>query len=225
MIPILLLPGALGSKTQFDLLAEQLKNKNREVYTLNFSGHGGQPFSSEGFGIEVFADEVVEFLNQQQLKQVDIFGYSMGGYVALWLAYQNTEHVNRVITLGTKFDWSPELAEKEVRKMNAEKIIEKIPAFARLLESRHSPNNWKELMNRTATMMTSLGANPLLTENTVRSTSHPVTILLGDKDDMADREYSIQIANWLPYGRFHLLNETPHPIEKVNLEVLISFLS
>jgi pimeloyl-ACP methyl ester carboxylesterase len=225
MTPILLLPGALGSKVQFDLLAAQLRNKDREVYALNFSGHGGEPFSQEGFGIEVFADDVIKFLNLHHLKQVDIFGYSMGGYVALWLAHKNAKYVGRIITLGTKFDWSPESAANEVRKMNADKIVAKVPAFARLLESRHSPNDWKELMSKTAVMMTALGSKPLLKKDILQTILNQVDILLGDQDEMADREYSKQVASWLPKGKFHLLAETPHPIEKVKLELILNFLS
>jgi pimeloyl-ACP methyl ester carboxylesterase len=225
MIPIVLLPGALGSKDQLDSLAALLTNSGRKVYSLNFSGHGGEPFSSVGFGIEIFANDVVKFLDQNNLKQVDLFGYSMGGYVALRLALQNADYVNRIITLGTKFDWSPDAAEKEVRKLNPAKIIAKVPAFARLLETRHSPIDWKELMSRTATMMTGLGSNPFLNPDTLQTLSHSVTILLGDNDDMADRNYSRQVASWLPNGEFYLLPETFHPIEKVQLELLVKFLS
>jgi esterase/lipase len=38
---LILLHGALGSRNQFELIVEQLKNKEIAVHTLNFSGHGG----------------------------------------------------------------------------------------------------------------------------------------------------------------------------------------
>lgn len=129
-----------------------------------------------------------------------------------------------MVTLGTKFDWDPSSAEREVKKMNPEKIVEKVPAFARLLEARHAPVSWKELMNETAQMMTALGQKPLLTESIMKSVSNEVTILLGDQDDMADREYSLQVARWIRNAQFVLLADTPHPIEKVNLSVLLPYL-
>jgi pimeloyl-ACP methyl ester carboxylesterase len=225
MIPILLLHGALGAENQLNELAGILRNKNHPVFTLNFSGHGGKPFSANGFGIEIFANDVVQFLDEKGFENVNIFGYSMGGYVALWLALKNSNRVNKIVTLGTKFDWSQESAEKEVKKMNPHKILEKIPAFARLLEHRHAPNDWKELMDKTANMMISLGSNPLLTKDKIKTISNDVIILLGDHDDMADREYSIQVAEWLPQGKFFLLPETFHPIEKVKPELLVNFLN
>jgi pimeloyl-ACP methyl ester carboxylesterase len=223
-VPIVLLHGALGSKAQLDPLKKILEEKSRTAYTLNFSGHSGEPYSENGFGIDVFAQDVIRFLDHEKIKTTDIFGYSMGGYVALRLAHQYPERVNRITTLGTKFDWSPESAEKEIKKLDPEKIQNKVPAFARILEHRHAPNDWKELIQKTALMMHDLGQRPMLTEEIFLSLTHTIHILLGDQDDMADRKYSEVVAGWLPIGRFRLLQNTPHPIEKVKPESLIPFI-
>lgn len=221
MNPVLLLHGALGSKTQLDPLKSLLESKGRTVHLMNFSGHSGSPFSKT-FGIKTFAEDIELFLNQNSLSRVDIFGYSMGGYVALWFAHVHPENVGKIVTLGTKFDWSVESAEKETKKLNAEKIEEKVPAFARILQNRHAPNDWKELLLKTCVMMKGLGAQPLLTEQVLRSIKNETHILLGDLDDMADRDFSEQVSNMLPNATFSLLSETPHPIEKVNLSPVVS---
>lgn len=222
MNAILLLHGALGSKSQLEPLKSVLEKEGREVYSLNFSGHSGKPYR-DLFGIETFAQDVSQFLEDNKISQADIFGYSMGGYVALWLAHIRPDRVGKIVTLGTKFDWDPESAAKEVKKVNPEKILEKIPAFARILEQRHAPNDWKDLLRKTAAMMTALGNSPLLTLPVLKTILHPVSILLGDQDDMADRAYSEVVASSLPNGNFELLSNTPHPIEKVNLELLTPF--
>jgi pimeloyl-ACP methyl ester carboxylesterase len=187
---------------------------------FNFSGHGGNAFSKKGFGIETFADELLNFLTENQIDQADVFGYSMGGYVALWLAHQHPDRVGKIVTLGTKFDWSPESAEKEIKKLNPRKIEEKIPAFAKILQERHAPN-WEEVLLKTAGMMTSLGRQPLLTENVLKKIKSRVHILLGDQDEMADLNFSKQVAAWLEFGEFDTLPNTPHPIEKVNIDFII----
>jgi pimeloyl-ACP methyl ester carboxylesterase len=215
MNPIILLHGALGAKTQMHPMKIELENHGHRVFTMNFSGHNGNPYSTNGFGIETFAGDVRRFMEDNQLQRADIFGYSMGGYVALWLAHTDPERIGRITTLGTKFDWDPRSAKKEVAKMNPEKILLKVPGFARILESRHKPNDWKELLDRTASMMTSLGASPLLSEEILKNIQTPTVICLGDKDDMADRNYSERVASLLPNGKFILLENTTHPIEKV----------
>lgn len=149
-----------------------------------------------------------------------MFGYSMGGYVALEFASKYPDRVGSMVTLGTKFDWSVESAAREVRKLNPEKILEKVPAFARILEKRHAPNDWKELIQKTSAMMISLGGKPLLTPEVLKAIINPAWICLGDQDDMADRQYSEDVAGLLPNGKFLLLESTPHPIEKVSMEKL-----
>lgn len=222
---ILLLHGALGATTQLEPLKKNLENKGATVHMFNFSSHGGEPASPKGFGVPVFAEEVLHFLDKNNLKSVHIFGYSMGGYVALWLAHHHPTRITRIATLGTKFDWSPEAAEKETKKLVPEKILEKIPAFGKVLEERHLPGDWKELMKTTAGMMTELGKGPLLTPAILKSINTPTLVMLGDTDDMVDRAYSSEVAGLLPQGTFKLLAETPHLIEKTNLTMLADQLS
>ena len=121
MNPLLILHGALGSASQLDPVKSTFEGKGIVVHSLNFSGHGGASFQSN-FGIEQFSSDTLQYLQHHQLQQVDIFGYSMGGYVALWLAKMHPDRVGRIVTLGTKFDWSEESAAKEVKKLNPEKI-------------------------------------------------------------------------------------------------------
>ena len=61
--------------------------------------------------------------------------------------------------------------------------------------------------------------NPLqLNDNT--SIQQPVLLLLGDDDKMVTREETEAVQKALPNSRFQLLEQTAHPIEKVNIAVL-----
>lgn len=222
MIPIILLHGALGAKQQLDTLKIELEAQGFPAFSFDFTGHGKELFKSD-FGIERFAKDLLDFLNTNQLNQANIFGYSMGGYIALWLAHHNPGRINAVVTLGTKLDWSTESADREVRKLNADSIIEKIPAFAKILEQRH--HDWRELLRQTASMMLSLGKVQLLTDNVLVSIKTPALICLGDQDDMADRKRTELVSSLLPNARFRLLENTPHPIEKVDRKSLANMLA
>lgn len=224
MKTVLLLHGALGAKTQLDPLKSALERNGYKVHSMNFSGHATIPFSTHGFGIETFARDVATHLELHELETVDIFGYSMGGYVATWLAKIQPQRVRKIVTLGTKFDWDPASAAREIARMDADKIVEKVPAFARILEQRHG-SDWRELLTKTAAMMKDLGDKPLLTENDFPLIAHPVIVALGDRDDMADRAYSEKVAGLLPNGKFVLLPETPHPIEKCDLQTLVKLVT
>src|SRR5690606_24344812 len=118
--PLLLLHGALGSSEQF-LPLQEILSSDREVFTMDFEGHGKSE-SKGNFTIELFTQNVIDFLKENKILKVDIFGYSMGGYVALNLASNYTDLAGKIITLGTKFDWPTAFAEKEIKMLNPHQI-------------------------------------------------------------------------------------------------------
>lgn len=220
--PLLLLHGALGSKEQFLPLQKILSSKY-EVFTMDFDGHGNSK-SDKNFSIELFSKNVINFLEERQILKVDVFGYSMGGYVALNLANQYPLLINNIVTLGTKFDWTRSFAEKEVKMLNPEQIEIKVPSFAARLEQLHG-ENWKNLVSKTALMMTELGNNPDLKEEDFEHIQNNTLICLGELDKMSTVEESQNVANWLPNGNFQLIPDFKHPIEAVSNDELASILN
>lgn len=216
---LLLLHGALGAAETLRPLGLSLAPAYT-VHTLNFEGHGGEPMPQRPFSIQGFAENVIQYLDQHQLPRTDIFGYSMGGYVALYLALHHPERVGRIFTLATKFAWSPETADKETKMLQPEKVQEKVPAFAATLAARHAPSDWQEVMRRTADMMQRLGENPPLAEATLSHIQAPVRISVGDRDSMV----SLQESNWafqhLPNASLLVLPATRHPLDQVDLQRL-----
>jgi len=215
---LLLLHGALGSKTQLQPL-QQLLSSDFKVHTLNFEGHGGRPSDHE-FDMERFAENVVEKLQALGISSAHIFGYSMGGYVALTLAKKHPKMVDRIVTLGTKFNWSLESAQQEVQMLNPAKIEEKVPAFAKRLHELHQPNDWKEVMHKTADMMLALANGNKLTDTDLQQIQHHVLIGVGTLDHMVSVEESENAATQLPNGILKVIEDVQHPIEKVDLNVV-----
>lgn len=220
--PLLLLHGALGSKNQLEPLKNQLAS-HFEGYAINFEGHGGDT-SKSPFSIELFTQNVLDFIGTEKLEQVNIFGYSMGGYVAINLASEHPQLVNQIITLGTKFDWTPESAAREVKMLIPHVIEEKVPHFANKLSETHKPADWKSVVLRTAEMMINLGNRPAVNSEKLKQITHKVIIGIGDKDQMVSFEESILAASHLANGSLHVFEGFQHPIEKVDLDVLCDFL-
>ena len=216
---LLLLHGAIGAKDQLIELAG-LMESDFIVHSLNFNGHGGEPFTSESFSIAAFAAEVEEYLSTHNIHEATVFGYSMGGYVALYLAKQKPQLLSKIVTLATKFYWDEAVAAKEASMLNAEVIEEKVPAFAETLKQRHRPNDWKLILDKTKTMLLQMGKQNPLQLNDYSTISQPALLLLGDNDKMVTREETEAVQKALPNGRFQLLEQTSHPIEKVNPVVL-----
>lgn len=209
---LLLLHGALGSKQQFKKLKDIL-SEEFQIYTLNFEGHGGKT-SNKDFSIQLFSENALNFLRDNNIAATNIFGYSMGGYVALNLAKQDPELVQKIVTLGTKFNWTSAAAEKEIKMLNPKKIEEKIPAFAEKLKLEHAPNDWKELMHKTAKMMVGMGNGARLKEEDLKQINQKVLIGIGSEDRMVTMEESEKAANLLSNGTLKKIEGFHHPIGK-----------
>ena len=82
------------------------------MHTLDFYGHGTEPFRTNRIALQAFAEQVYKWLEEKQIGPISIFGYSMGGYVALYLAAKHPEKVTRIFTLATKFDWNEDIGGK-----------------------------------------------------------------------------------------------------------------
>ncbi|NCU03301.1 MAG: alpha/beta hydrolase [Chitinophagaceae bacterium] len=218
---LLLLHGAVGAKEQLQPLADLLKDEY-SIHLFNFNGHGGKPFAADEFSISSFANELHAFVVEKQIEHACVFGYSMGGYVALFLAKKYPSLFSKAVTLATKFHWNENIAAKEAAMLNPEVILEKLPAFAAQLKDRHQPNDWQQVLVKTKEMLLQMGKeNPLQLHDYAAITT-PVCLLLGDNDKMVTKEETTAVQQRLPNAEFQLLQNTAHPIEKTDLQQLAS---
>jgi pimeloyl-ACP methyl ester carboxylesterase len=221
---LILLHGALGSSTQFAAWLPLLSEKY-ELHTLDLEGHGARAFADRPFRIEYFAENLHDYLKENDLLGADIFGYSMGGYVALYLARHHSGSLGKIHTLATKLDWNPETSAQEVKMLNADVIAEKVPKFAAMLEKRHHGNDWREHLSKTAEMMLDLGNSPALSEADFKAIPNQVRMAIGDRDKMVSIRETEQFYRHLPQGEMLVLPKTPHPIEKMDPAQLCTAIS
>ena len=221
MQPIILVHSAAGAMDQLAELENNLAH-SLLVHRLNFSGHGGLPFAGELFSIQLFAEEVIRFLDKQEIESTHIFGYSMGGYVAMYLAKFHPHRVKKIITLATKFNWNETIAAKEINMLDPAVIEKKLPAFAGSLEKRHAPNNWKTVLEKTAAMLFEMGKDNPLKPGDLKDIQHETLLLLGDRDKMITAEETRDVYKMLHHAQMVILPDTPHPVEMVNTARLAS---
>ena len=221
---IILLHGALGSKDQLQPLTKAL-GSSFQLHSFNFSGHGGRPFPLTAFSIPLFAEQIAEYMKETNIEQANIFGYSMGGYAAMYLAKHHPDKINRLITLATKFHWDDKTAAREVKMLDAKTIQEKVPAFAAQLQQRHAPNDWLVLLDKTKELLTNLGKqNTLQLEDYTYITTSSL-ILLGDRDKMVTLDETVAVYKQLPNAQLGVLPGTPHAFEQVNAQVLAEMIT
>lgn len=214
MQKLLLLHGALGSQSQFEPLITALSN-DFEVISIDFRGHGDDVMSAEKFSIAGFATQVIDFLQENKIEKIAVFGYSMGGYVGLYLARHHPEKIEKLMTFATKWDWNPSSAEKESKMLDPKSIEEKVPKYATYLQSLHG-EKWAILLTKTAEMMLELGTHPTLSQQDLKQIQIPVLVGVGDKDAMVSLEETLEIYRSLPNSQLLVLPGTPHPIDRID---------
>jgi pimeloyl-ACP methyl ester carboxylesterase len=218
---LILLHGALGDESDFNPLKVLLQN-NVDVYSFNFSGHGNLSGSEKDFSISQFTQDLSDFLKNCNIQNCSLFGYSMGGYVALNFSshFKSGIIIENIITLGTKLHWTPEFSEQQRKFLVAEKLALKVPDLVTQLKKKHGENNWADVVRKTASMMQDLGNHPLLTEDSFKKTDSRCLIAVGELDNMVTVEESKNAVALLKNAMFRILPKTPHPLEKLNVEML-----
>ncbi|MFN5982132.1 MAG: alpha/beta fold hydrolase [Fluviicola sp.] len=221
MKALVLLHGALGSDANLTQIA-QLLSTEYSVYPFCFSGHGNKDFSNN-FGIDQFSEELQQFISENKLEQPTVFGFSMGGYVALKLEAKLPGTFEKIITLGTKFDWTVASSEKEASLLNPSVLEEKVPAYAAYLKQLHG-DSWEELVGKTAQMMLEMGQHPPLSSSDLKNITCPVICGRGENDKMVRADETIEIVNQLANGTYEEVPKWIHPIERLDADELAKWI-
>ncbi|MFD8076291.1 alpha/beta fold hydrolase [Streptomyces sp. NPDC059718] len=99
--PLLMLPHFRAGMDHWDPLVTDGLAENRPVILFDNAGVGNSggrtPESAEGF-----AENAVAFLRALGVPEVDLLGFSVGGYVSQALALAHPERVRRLVLVGTK---------------------------------------------------------------------------------------------------------------------------
>ncbi|MGH2569093.1 MAG: alpha/beta fold hydrolase [Bacteroidota bacterium] len=95
--PLVVLHGLLGSSDNWHTVATAF-GKYFRVFTLDARNHGRSPHSDE-MSYAAMAEDVREFLNQQNLPSVHVLGHSMGGKAAMQFALTSPELVDKLVVV------------------------------------------------------------------------------------------------------------------------------
>lgn len=224
---LILIHGALGAASQLSPLATLLEHQNgrtHRTHVIELEGHGSTP-SPGPYEMHRFAANVRDYMDARGIERAGLFGYSMGGYVALLLAAESPERVTSVATLATKLAWSPDVVARETKRLDAATIRAKVPAFAQQLEQRHrGAGGWESVLAKTATLMTSLGARPVVDDALLKRVAHPARLMVGDRDAVVSIDETAHAVRVMVNGQLAVLPGTPHPFEQTDPALVASML-
>lgn len=94
--PLLLLAGQANSRHWWDPVRPDLTGRHRTI-ALDALGTGASDSLAAGYGTRRFAADAVAVLDAAGIERAHVYGTSMGGKVAQWLAIDHPERVGALV--------------------------------------------------------------------------------------------------------------------------------
>ncbi|HEX9923879.1 MAG TPA: alpha/beta hydrolase [Anaerolineae bacterium] len=185
------------------------------AYALDFPGFGLSDTPQAAWAVDDYVQVVVELLDQLQLDTVDLIAHSFGGRVAIKLAAQTPQRVNRMVLVGCA-GIRPDRTAGYYVKVTAAKATRRL---TRLL-----PGPLGERVR--ATILSRLGSRDYRSAGKLRGTfvkvinedlrhvlphiQAPVLLVWGDSDTETPLKDGHLMAELIPQARLVVLPKTGH---------------
>ncbi len=222
---MIVLHGLFGSGKNWRSFAHSLEN-SFQVWLLDARNHGDSPHA-ESMSYQKMAEDVVNFLDENELERVMLLGHSMGGKTAMQLALNFPERVAGLIVV----DMAPvqyehykkpleiiqamqdlglpaEMTRAEIEKKLAQKIDEKyILAFIMTnLTRKKNVFKWKIGLEQIASGLSEL----FRSFEQEKVFSGPALFVGGQNSSYIKPEYHPQIRKLFPGSRVTMLKNSGH---------------
>jgi esterase len=94
--PLIIIHGLLGSSGNWQTLAKNRFGPSFRTITVDLRNHGRSPHS-DTFSYVEMAEDILELMQDEGLERAHILGHSMGGKLAMHLALEHPEVVDRLV--------------------------------------------------------------------------------------------------------------------------------
>ncbi len=178
--PLIFLPGGLMTIDMMGALLPSLA-KTRQVIAIEPQGHGHTSDINRPLTYEQMADDTAALISYLGIERADVFGFSMGGGVALQTAIRHPEVTRKLVVASAPFKSDGEYP--EIRALEASFHADDpmlSPNRDAYLRATPSFEGWLQLI---AKVKVSLAVDYDWTE-LVAATQTPTLIVLGDADTL-----------------------------------------
>ncbi|HSJ95897.1 MAG TPA: alpha/beta fold hydrolase [Myxococcota bacterium] len=210
---IVILHGANGCGAEMEPLAAALRPFG-EVRAPNLPGHGGRPLPPR-MSIEDAADDVLASLGRDGVERAFFVGYSLGGYLALYLARRFPERVLGSCALATKFRFDPATVKHWTYLAQPERLRRPGNPRAAQLDRAHAPQDWTPITLANARLFEELGRAPPLTDADLEAIARPVLLVNSNRDRLVAWAETLDLGRRIPGARLVMFYGLAHPLARV----------
>jgi pimeloyl-ACP methyl ester carboxylesterase len=204
--PLVLLHGAFNTiDLAFGMLIPEL-SKTRQVIAVEMQGHGRTADIDRPFSFQAMADDIAALLKYLKTDSADVFGYSMGGGVALQLAIRHPEVVKKLIIASAVYKYEGWTAEtRAILPTLTPEIFEGSPIKTEYDRLAPDPKHWTQFVNK----MKQFVITPYdFSAEKIRAIKSPTLIITGDGDGVLP-EHAVEMFR-LRHGKY-MIDFSPAP--------------
>ena len=196
--PMVLLHGGLGSGDMFAPVMPQLAD-HHQVIAVDLQGHGRTADIDRPIDIRMMAGDITALIDHLALDKPDLVGYSLGGGVALQVAFRNPEKIRRLVAVSANIRRDaipPEmLAQQGQVSAAAVDFMKDTPMYQEYVKVAPRPEDFPRLLDKMGQSM----ANDFDFSEEVRNLKVPTLIVAGDAD-MAPPSHYVEAFKLLDGG-------------------------
>jgi pimeloyl-ACP methyl ester carboxylesterase len=216
--PVVLVHGLGGHSEDWRMLRHYVVAAHRHVYMLDLPGYGRSDWPRNfSYSIPDEANTVVAFMDVLGLKQVDLGGWSMGGWIAQRIAIDHPDRVKRLMLfdsagLNTRPEWNTDLfTPTSVQELDdLDKLLmpnpPAVPGFIAHDILRYSHEHaW--VMRRA---LNSMLAGHDTTDDQLPKLKMPVLLVWGGEDHIMPIANGEQMHRLIPQSQFEVIAGCGH---------------
>jgi pimeloyl-ACP methyl ester carboxylesterase len=194
--PLVLLPGGYMTVAAMGAIVPQLA-ATRQVAAVELQGHGHTADIERPLRFELMADDVAALIQHLHLERADLFGFSLGGGVALQTAIPHPDVVRKLVLASTPFKrdgWYPE--QLAVMRATSVEDFAQTPLPDEYRKVSPRPEAWPTVVAKVRELITS----DYDWAEDVAALKIPVLLLVGDSDGLR-LEHAVELFGLLGGGK------------------------
>ena len=194
--PLVVLHGAYMTIDAMGEVVPELA-KTRQVIAVELQGHGRTADVDRPLSYEQMADDTAALLRHLGIEQADVFGFSMGGGVALQVAIRHPEVVRKLVVASASYTsdgMHPELLEM-IPTLTPEVFAES-PIEEAYLRTAPNPDDFPTLVAKLKQLDMEPFAWP---PEDIRGIAAPTLLIIGDSDAIR-LEHAVELFRLLGGG-------------------------
>src|SRR5215207_458821 len=233
--PILFIPGTGQTKDAWDpTLLSQLAATNHTVIVFDNRGMGETTAGTKPFSIEQFANDTAGLLDALQIEKADVFGVSLGTFIAQELTLNYPQKVDRLILHagycgGNEAIYASGQALEAIMTLNSPQILQNMTPEqqAMILAQIMFPPQWleehPEILNSVIQLAPVRSATPEIIQqqglasgtwkgscDRLANITQPTLLIVGDQDLLIPAANSVMMAQRIPNSWLVIIQGTGH---------------